>query len=642
MISIDRISVHFGGFTLLNQVSFLVTPKDKIGLVGKNGAGKSTMLKMIAREQEPSEGTITQPQNCTIGYLPQQMKLAEGCTIIEEANKAFAVINRIKEKIDKLNTELGERTDYESAAYTKLIEQVTEANDQYDMHGGHNVAEGAEKALLGLGFERKDFDRPTNEFSGGWRMRVELAKILLQAPDVLLLDEPTNHLDIESIQWLEVFLKNYSGAVLLVSHDKAFLDNVTNRTIEIVLGKAHDYRTNYSHYLQLRIERKDQQIRAFQNQQKIIKETEDFIQKFRYKPTKSNQVQSRIKQLEKIDRIEIDEEDSAMLNLKFPPAPHSGILIAEAENYSLGYGDGFILNKIDFNIERGEKIAFVGRNGEGKSTLVKAIMGELQGEGKFKTGHQVSVGYFAQNQAQMMDENLTVFQTVDNVAVGDIRTKVRNILGAFMFGGDTIEKKVKVLSGGERTRLAMIKLLLEPVNVLVLDEPTNHLDINSKEVLKEAINNFDGTAIIVSHDRDFLDGLVDKVYEFRNGGMKEHLGGIYEFLRRNNMDNLKDIEVKSAVPVAEKTPEKVESKIDYAQRKEMSKKIRYAERDIERTEKEITKHEEKLAALEVKLASATDNIGDLYTEYDVVKNELDDLMEKWEEYTDALEKLNNI
>ena len=641
MISIDNISVHFGGFTLLDRISFLVTNKDKIGLVGKNGAGKSTILKMIAHEQNPSEGTITQPQNCTIGYLPQQMHLASGSSIIEETNKAFATINKIKAQIEKWNTALAERTDYESESYAKLIDQLSVANEQYELHGGHNVAGGAERALLGLGFERKDFDRPTNEFSGGWRMRVELAKILLQEPDVLLLDEPTNHLDIESIQWLENFLKNYNGAVVLVSHDRAFLDNVTNRTIEIVLGKAHDYRTNYTHYLTLRQERREQQQRSHQNQQKLIKETEAFIEKFRYKATKSNQVQSRVKQLEKIDRVEIDEEDSAMLNLKFPPAPHSGMIIAEAENYNLGYGDSFILNKISFIIERGEKIAFVGRNGEGKSTLIKAIIGELEGEGKFKTGHQVSLGYFAQNQAQMMDENLTVFQTIDNVAVGDIRTKIRNILGAFMFGGDTIEKKVKVLSGGERTRLAMIKLLLEPVNVLVLDEPTNHLDINSKEVLKEAIKNFDGTAIIVSHDRDFLDGLVDKVIEFRDGGIKEHLGGIYDFLRSKNLDSLQQLEVKKAAAPEVESEEKTEKKQDYTQRKELNKKIRYTERELEKVELNITKNETRLQELEVLLAEATENIGDLYTEYEVVKEALDELMKEWETVSDSLESLKN-
>ncbi len=636
MISIDNVSVHFGGFTLLNQVSFLITSKDKIGLVGKNGAGKSTLLKLIAREQNPSEGAITQPQNCTIGYLAQQVKLAGDSTILEEANKAFETINRLKDQIEQWNEELAKRSDYESDAYAELIEKVSVASEQYNLHGGQHVAGGAEKALLGLGFERQDFDRPVNTFSGGWRMRVELAKILLREPDVLLLDEPTNHLDIESIQWLENFLKNYSGAVVLVSHDKAFLDNVTNRTIEIVLGKVHDYRTHYSHYLRLRVERREQQQRAHQNQQKLIKDTEAFIEKFRYKATKSNQVQSRVKQLEKIDRVEIDEQDSAMLNLKFPPAPHSGVLIAEAERYSLGYGGDFVLNNIDFIIERGEKIAFVGRNGEGKSTLVKAIIGELQGEGKFRRGHQVALGYFAQNQAQLMDEDLTVFQTVDNVAKGDIRTKIRNILGAFMFGGDAIDKKVKVLSGGERTRLAMIKLLLEPVNVLVLDEPTNHLDIRSKEVLKEAIKNFDGTAIIVSHDRDFLDGLVNKVCEFRNGGLKEHLGGIYDFLHKKNIDSLRALELKKAKPLSSKPHEK---KTDYAQRKELNKKRRYAEREIEKTEEQIELCEKRMSTLELQLSEATENIGELYAEYETLKEELDELMVRWEKATGKLARL---
>lgn len=640
MISINNISVHFGGFTLLDKLSFLITPKDKIGLVGKNGAGKSTMLKMIADKQNPSEGSITKPQDCTIGYLPQQMQLASSCSVIDETNKAFDTINTLKRQIDQWNALLAERSDYESEAYAKLIDQLSIANEQFILHGGDNIAGGAEKALLGLGFERKDFERPCNEFSGGWRMRIELAKILLQKPDIILLDEPTNHLDIESIQWLELFLKNYSGAVVLVSHDRAFLDNVTNRTIEIVLGQAHDYKTHYTHYLELRKERRQQQERAYQNQQKLIKETEAFIDKFRYKATKSNQVQSRVKQLEKLERVSIDEEDSAMLNLKFPPAPHSGVLIAEGEGFSLGYGDGFVLNNIDFLIERGEKIAFVGRNGEGKSTLVKALIGELFGEGKFRTGHQVKLGYFAQNQAQMMDENLTVLQTIDNVAVGDIRTQIRNILGAFMFGGDTIEKKVKVLSGGERTRLAMIKLLLEPVNVLVLDEPTNHLDISSKEVLKEAIKSFDGTAIIVSHDRDFLDGLVDKVYEFRNGGMKEHLGGIYEFLRKKNMDNLQELEFK-ATTKASVSIEKKEKQLDYIQRKELNKNLRYAERDLEKVEKSISAHESRMSELENELANATENIGELYTEYEQLKEELDDLMKQWEEYTEKVEQIKS-
>ena len=640
MISIDNISVHFGGFTLLDNISFLITPKDKIGLVGKNGAGKSTMLKMIAGEQNPSEGAITAPQDCTIGYLPQQMQVASSCNVIEETNKAFDIINKIKRQIDKWNTELAERSDYESEAYAQLIDQLSIANEQFVLHGGENIAGGAEKALLGLGFERKDFKRPCNEFSGGWRMRIELAKILLQKPDVILLDEPTNHLDIESIQWLEDFLKNYSGAVVLVSHDRAFLDNVTNRTIEIVLGQAHDYKTNYSHYLELRKERREQQIRSYQNQQKIIKETEAFIEKFRYKASKSNQVQSRVKQLEKMDRVKIDEEDSAMLNLKFPPAPHSGVLIAEGENYSLGYGEGFVLKSIDFLIERGEKIAFVGRNGEGKSTLIKAIIGELFGEGKFRTGHQVKLGYFAQNQAQMMDENLTVLQTIDQVATGDIRTQIRSILGAFMFGGDTVDKKVKVLSGGERTRLAMIKLLLEPVNVLVLDEPTNHLDIRSKEVLKEAVKSFDGTAIIVSHDRDFLDGLVDKVYEFKNGGIKEHLGGIYDFLRKKNLDNLQELEIKAPKkPI--NTQEKSDKQIDYKQRKVLNKTLRYAERDLEKVEKHISSHESRMSELETQLASATENIGGLYNEYEILKEKLDDYMAQWEVLTEKVEKIKN-
>ena len=545
MISVEGLRVEFGGFTLFDDVSFVINKKDRIALVGKNGAGKSTMLKILAGLQSPTGGVVSIPKETTIGYLPQQMQLKDIRTVREEAEMAFDHIHDMEREINLLNEQLAERTDYESEAYHKIIDKVTHLSEQFQMMGGSNYHAELERTLIGLGFLREDFDRPTSEFSGGWRMRIELAKLLLRRPDVLLLDEPTNHLDIESIQWLENFIATRANAVILVSHDRAFIDNTTSRTIEIELGHIYDYKVKYSDYVVLRKERREQQLRAYENQQKKLADTEAFIERFRYKATKSTQVQSRIKQLEKIERIEVDEIDTAMLNLKFPPAPHSGSYPVIAEEVSKSYGDHLIFEHVNLTIKRGEKVAFVGKNGEGKSTLVKCIMNEIPFEGSLKLGHGVKIGYFAQNQAQLLDDNMTVFDTVDYVAQGDIRTKIRDILGAFMFGGEASEKKVAVLSGGERSRLAMIRLLLEPVNLLILDEPTNHLDMRSKDVLKNALKDFDGTVIVVSHDREFLDGLVEKVYEFGNKRVVEHLGGIYEFLERKKMQNLQELEVSA-------------------------------------------------------------------------------------------------
>src|SRR5690554_526567 len=593
MVSIDNLTVSFGGFTLLDQISFVLNRNERVALTGKNGAGKSTLLKIMAGLQQPSSGNISLPKEVSIGYLPQQMKLSDGRTVRQEASLAFEHLQKMEKELERLHREMAERTDYESDAYSQVIERATDLQELLQMSGIHNFEAEVEKTLMGLGFSRADLERPTREFSGGWRMRIELAKILLQAPDVLLLDEPTNHLDIESIQWLENFLSTHANAVMLVSHDRAFLDAVTNRTIEILLGDIHDYKVNYSRYVELRKERREQQIRAFENQQKQIKDTEEFIERFRYKPTKSNQVQSRIKQLEKIERIEIDEVDNSRLNLKFPPSPRSGSYPVIMEDISKSYGDHLVFKNVTLTIERGEKIAFVGKNGEGKSTLVKCIMSEIDYGGKLTHGHNVKIGYFAQNQAQMLNEERTVFETIDDVAVGDIRTKIRDILGAFMFGGEASDKKVKVLSGGERSRLAMIRLLLEPVNLLILDEPTNHLDLASKDVLKKAIREFDGTAIIVSHDRDFLDGLVDKVYEFGNGKVREHIGGIYNFLSKKKMETLQQLEL-SASPTSrkeEKREEPSENKLSYQEQKEQNRQQR-------RLEKQVAEAEQKVASLE--------------------------------------------
>jgi ATP-binding cassette subfamily F protein 3 len=636
MLSIENLTVEFGGFTLLNRISFVLNRNERVALAGKNGAGKSTLLKIMAGLQQPSGGAVAFPKGISIGYLPQQMKLSDSRSVREEAALAFAHLQRMEKELEALHAEMAERTDYESEAYQSVIERATDLQELLQMSGIHNFEAEVEKTLLGLGFLRSDFERPTREFSGGWRMRIELAKLLLQAPDVLLLDEPTNHLDIESIQWLENFLTSRSNAVMLVSHDRAFLDAVTNRTIEIVLGNAHDYKVNYSQYVELRRERREQQQRAYENQQKQIRDTEEFIERFRYKATKSNQVQSRIRQLEKIERIEVDEVDNSRLNLKFPPAPRSGSYPVVAEEVSKSYGSHTVFRNVAFTIERGEKAAFVGKNGEGKSTLVKCIMHEIGYEGKLELGHNVKIGYFAQNQAQLLDEDMTVFDTIDYVAVGDVRTKIRDILGAFMFGGEASDKKVKVLSGGERSRLAMIRLLLEPVNLLILDEPTNHLDIASKEVLKKAIREFDGTAIIVSHDRDFLNGLVSKVYEFGGGKVTEHLGGIYEFLAKKRLENLQQLEL-STVKAEKKQEQPSENKLTYQEQKELNKKQRKLEKQIEEAENAIDTLEKQIAGLET-LLSTPQGASDMATlqKYVETKSLLDRAMQRWEQLQDEL------
>lgn len=642
MISVEGLRVEFGGFTLFDDVSFVINKKDRIALVGKNGAGKSTMLKILAGLQSPTGGVVSIPKETTIGYLPQQMQLKDIRTVREEAEMAFDHIHDMEREINLLNEQLAERTDYESEAYHKIIDKVTHLSEQFQMMGGSNYHAELERTLIGLGFSREDFDRPTSEFSGGWRMRIELAKLLLRRPDVLLLDEPTNHLDIESIQWLENFIATRANAVILVSHDRAFIDNTTSRTIEIELGHIYDYKVKYSDYVVLRKERREQQLRAYENQQKKLADTEAFIERFRYKATKSTQVQSRIKQLEKIERIEVDEIDTAMLNLKFPPAPHSGSYPVIAEEVSKSYGDHLIFEHVNLTIKRGEKVAFVGKNGEGKSTLVKCIMNEIPFEGSLKLGHGVKIGYFAQNQAQLLDDNMTVFDTVDYVAQGDIRTKIRDILGAFMFGGEASEKKVAVLSGGERSRLAMIRLLLEPVNLLILDEPTNHLDMRSKDVLKNALKDFDGTVIVVSHDREFLDGLVEKVYEFGNKRVVEHLGGIYEFLERKKMQNLQELEVSANKATEAAADENVptQNKLSYEARKELNKAIKKQEKLIAESEKKIEELETSIADLEAKLATpegASDTA--LYTQYADLKKALSETMDLWTERTMELEEM---
>lgn len=642
MFAAENLTVDFTGTPLFEDISFLINPKEKIALVGKNGAGKSTLLKIFAGLQQSSHGRVVIPKNATIGYLPQHLLVKDEKTVLEDVKSAFSKLLDTQAILDKLNNELASRTDYDSQEYNDIIEAVAMYNERLSIMGAHNMMGEIEKTLLGLGFLRTDFDRNTSEFSGGWRMRIELAKILLSHPDILLLDEPTNHLDIESIQWLEQFLASSSSALLLVSHDKAFLDAVTTRTIEISLGRIYDYKANYSKYLELRAEQREQQLRAFENQQKMIADTEDFIERFRYKATKAVQVQSRIKQLEKLQRIEVDEEDNSALRLKFPPAPHSGVLPVDIEALTKKYDSLLVLDNIDMQISRGEKVAFVGKNGEGKSTLVKCIMNEVEYSGKLKLGHGVKIGYFAQNQASLLDENLTVFETVDYAAVGDIRTKIRDILGAFMFGGAASDKKVKVLSGGERSRLAMIKLLLEPANLLILDEPTNHLDMRSKDVLKEAIRAFDGTVILVSHDRDFLDGLVNKVYEFANHKVKLHLGGIKEFLEEKKIDNLKEIE-RRAVTTESKSSDNApsENKLAYEARKELSKKIKKIERSIADTEKEIEQLENLLADIEAKFAEGNSSES-LVMEYNSKKHLLDQKMYEWEIQNEEIEQLKSM
>lgn len=643
MISVQNLKVEFSSQVLFDNVSFVVNKKDKLALVGKNGAGKSTLLKIFAGIQNPTSGQVSRSSDITIGYLPQTMNLSDSCTAKEEVQKAFSHIDELDKQIDELNVQLAERTDYESESYQDLIDTLTHKNDLRAMYQSENYEAEIEKTLIGLGFERTDFDRPTSEFSGGWRMRIELAKILLQRPDVLLLDEPTNHLDIESIQWLENFLKTQANMLVLVSHDKAFIDNVTNRTIEISCGKIYDYNVNYSHFIELRKERIEQQKRAYENQQKMIHDTEEFIEKFRYKPTKSVQVQSRIKQLEKIERIEIDEVDNSHLRLKFPPAPRSGDYPVIANDLSKSYGDHNVFHDCTFTIKRGEKVAFVGKNGAGKSTLVKCIMHEIPFDGELKIGHNVQIGYFAQNQAMLLDENLTVHDTIDYAATGEIRTRINDILGAFMFGGTASEKKVKVLSGGERSRLAMIQLLLQPVNLLILDEPTNHLDIRTKDILKEAIKEFDGTVIVVSHDRDFLDGLVDKVYEFGNGLVKEHLCGIYEFLEYKKLSSLQELE-KSDAPQkdsAAKTEEVSQSKLSYLEQKEAQKRIRHAEKRIKELETKINTYESEIKEIENLLSSGTNTDQSIYTKHQELNEALENAMMEWETANEEFETLQN-
>lgn len=634
MVSIEQVSMTFGKEPLFENISFLINDKEKIVLIGRNGAGKTTLLKLLSGQLQPSSGRIVLPKEMTIGYLPQHMALNSGRTVLEEAELAFQEIKSIECKIDELNREIAVRTDYESEAYHQLLEDVSYQNERLNFFGGDNYQADLEKTLLGLGFLRGDFDRQTSEFSGGWRMRIELAKILLRRPDLLLLDEPTNHLDIESIVWLENFLSSTSSALVLVSHDKAFIDAVTTRTIEISLGKIYDYKVNYSNYLELRKERREQQIRAYENQQKMIADTEEFIERFRYKATKAVQVQSRIKQLEKLERLEVDMEDTSRLNLKFPPAPHSGIQPVEIESLSKWYGDKVVLENVNFSIRRGEKVAFVGRNGEGKSTLIKCIMGEVAYDGFLKLGHQVKIGYFAQNQADLLDGELTVFETVDHVAVGDVRTKIRDILGAFMFGGEASDKKVKVLSGGEKSRLAMIRLLLEPVNLLILDEPTNHLDIQSKNVLKEAIKAFNGTVIIVSHDRNFLDGLVEKIYEFKNRNLREFIGDIHQFLEMKRSEEEGFVVAKEPVVVTEVS----ENKQNYEMRKEFNRKLRKAEKLVADAENEITELETEITEMEAKMADGNSS-QELFDSYKKTTHTLEQKMYEWQLLSESLEEI---
>ena len=673
MISVDNLTVSFGGWDLFKDISFLINPKDRIGLVGKNGAGKSTMLKVLTGEQPPSSGGVSRNGDCTIGYLPQQMKVADTTTLYAETEAAFGEVIDLEKEIAHLTEQITVRTDYESKEYETLLHRLNDCNDRFQILGGLNREAEIEKTLLGLGFKRSDFTRATSEFSGGWRMRIELAKLLLRRPSLFLLDEPTNHLDIESIEWLESYLKEYNGAVVLISHDRAFLDNVTTRTIEISLGKATDYKVPYSRYVELRNERRQQQMAAYLNQQKMIEQTEDFIERFRYKPTKSNQVQSRIKQLEKIERIEIEEEDLATLNIKFPPAPRSGQVVVEAKEAGKSFGEKHVFSDATFTIERGEKVALVGRNGEGKTTFARLVIGESEpSRGVVRVGHNVHIGYYAQNQDDLMNGDFTVFDTLDRVAVGDVRTKLRDILGAFLFRGEDIDKKVKVLSGGERARLAMARLMLEPYNLLVLDEPTNHMDMRSKDILKNALQKYNGTVIVVSHDREFLDGLVDKVYEFRDGRVKEHLGGIYDFLRDRQLESMRELDranssaagaAQSSGPgtnpvpgnrskgTAGKSPANgatspakpaLSGKELYTLKREADKQLRKAERDVEQAEEQIMALEKQIAGMDKQMADpAAHGIdlsdGTLYAQYNELKDQLSKLTYRWEELNIELE-----
>lgn len=663
MISLDNLTVSYGGWTLFDNISFLINPKDRIGLVGRNGAGKTTLLRIITGEQQPTSGHVTLNGECTIGYLPQTMRVADTTTLAEETAKAFDEVLRLEAEIASLTREIAERTDYESAGYEQLLHRLNDAQDHYHILGGDTREADIEKTLLGLGFKRTDFGRATSEFSGGWRMRIELAKLLLRRPSIFLLDEPTNHLDIESIQWLEDYLKNYNGAVLLISHDRAFLDNVTNRTVELSLGKVTDYKVSYSKYVVLRAERRAQQMAAYENQQRMIEKTEEFIEKFRYKPTKSNQVQSRIKQLERLERLEIEEEDLSTLNIKFPPAPRSGQIVAEINEAGMSFGTKHVFSGANFIIEKGDKIALVGRNGEGKTTLARMLIGQLTPtEGSVRLGANVNIGYYAQNQDDLMDGEFTVYDTLDRVAVGDIRTRLRDILGAFLFRGEDIDKKVKVLSGGERARLAMARMMLEPRNLLILDEPTNHMDMRSKDILKNAIMKYDGTVVVVSHDREFLDGMVQKVYEFRDGGVKEYLGGIYYFLEKRKLESLQEIErrdapakpaansvAKSAASPAAKSTAKpavlsagnadaaASGKLTYEQRKEQEKQIRKLRRAVEAVEAELAGIEKQIAAYDAKFAAATEYNEADYKAYNDLKVRYDHQMHEWEKASYELE-----
>ena len=677
MISLDNLTVSYGGWTLFDNISFLINPKDRIGLVGKNGAGKTTLLRIITGEQQPTSGAVTLNGDCTIGYLPQTMRVADTTTLVEETAKAFEEVLRLEAEIDALTREIAERTDYESAAYEQLLHRLNDAQDHYHILGGETRDADIEKTLLGLGFKRSDFGRATSEFSGGWRMRIELAKLLLRRPSIFLLDEPTNHLDIESIQWLEEYLRGYNGAVLLISHDRAFLDNVTNRTVELSLGKIYDYKVSYSKYVALRAERRAQQLAAYENQQRMIEKTEEFIEKFRYKPTKSNQVQSRIKQLERLERLEVEEEDLATLNIKFPPAPRSGQIVAEIRDAGMSFGEKHVFSGANFTIGKGDRIALVGRNGEGKTTLARMLVGQLTPtEGSVRLGANVNIGYYAQNQDDLMDGEFTVYDTLDRVAVGDIRTRLRDILGAFLFRGEDIDKKVKVLSGGERARLAMARMMLEPRNLLVLDEPTNHMDMRSKDILKNAIMKYDGTVVVVSHDREFLDGMVEKVYEFRDGGVKEYLGGIYYFLEKRKIESLREIERRDPSPKgaaakgaagndsgagsaagrgaagtkaaaksgpvkssAAEEPAKAVSagKASYEQRKEQEKLLRKLRRNVETIEAELADIEKRIAEYDARFAAATAYDEADYKAYNELKTRYDRQMHEWEKASYELE-----
>ncbi len=657
MISVENLTVEFGVRPLFENVSFVVNDHERIALVGKNGAGKSTMLKILCALQRPTSGAVNVPNGTTIGYLPQVMKLSDDTTVREETRKAFAGHVEMKARIERMQQEMAQRTDYESESYLELIDSFTQAQDRFMMMGGDNYEAAMERTLTGLGFERTDFDRPTREFSGGWRMRVELAKILLQNPDVLLLDEPTNHLDIESIQWLEQFIQNSSSAVVLVSHDRAFINNITNRTLEITCGHVEDYKVKYNEYLELRKERREQQLRAYENQQKEIADIKAFVDRFRYQATKAIQVQQRLRQLEKLKPIEVDEVDNRSMHLKFPPCLRSGDYPVICEDVRKDYGSKTVFSHVDLSIRRGEKVAFVGKNGEGKSTLVKCIMGEIPFSGNLKIAHNVQIGYFAQNQAQLLDERLTIYDTIDQVATGEMRLKINDLLGAFMFGGEISEKYVKVLSGGERSRLAMIRLLLEPVNLLILDEPTNHLDMQSKDVLKEAIKAFDGTAIIVSHDRDFLDGLVSKVYEFGGGKVREHLGGIYDYLRAHNAETiheaLDEVQTEKAAATSPAKPvvtasepkqvadKEADSKLSYQERKEQQKKIRKVQRAVEEAEKKIASLEARIKELDALLMNPENASNmELVNEYTATQAELDKENNRWMELSESLETIN--